>query len=245
MPPPPRPKKSRRGWILGALAVVVVVIVGITVGVRALSTRTADSPAAPGGPSVTVPASTDQGAPPLSCGERTAAFDPAPTSGGMVRSGGLSFPELAAPFGAPTRTTLLQFDYLHDVASQFAVLRYQGRSTGGAEVMIARAPIADGFSTPRQVAQLLFGCVQVRFPGAQEKGHRSRSTTVDGHQAWLIRSHLGYGGVDAGTKSETIILMVVATTDGENGLFYADLPDTHPELLPRAERALAQLSVSR
>lgn len=162
----------------------------------------------------------------------------------MVRSGGLSYPELAAPFAAPTRTTLLQFDYLREVASQFAVLRYHGSSTGGAEVMIARAPIADGFSTPRQVAELLFGCVQVRFPGAQEKGHRSRSTTVDGHQAWLIRSHLGYGGVDAGVKSETLIVMVVATGDGENGVFYADLPDTHPELLPRAEQAFRHVSVS-
>ena len=221
-----------------------MVVVIIALGVRSLTARIADSPAGSDRPSAPAPTSTDQSPAPLSCGDRTPDSDPAPTGSGMVRSGRLSYPELTAPFDAPDRTTLLPFDYLRDVASQFAVLRYHGSSTGGAEVMIAREPFADGFTTPHEVAELVFGCERARFPGGEEKGHQSRSTTVDGHRAWLIRSHLGYGSVEAGVRSALIFLVVVATADGENGLFYAYLPDTHPELVPRAERALSQLSVS-
>ena len=239
----PAAKKSRLNWTLGAAVAMVVVIVVIALALPALRPGAADSPAGSDRPPV--PARSDQGPAPLSCGERSPDFDPAPTGSAMVRSGRLSYPELTAPFDAPNRTTLLPFDDLRDVASQFAVLRYHGSSTGGAEVMIARAPYADGFTAPRPVAELLFGCVQGHFPGAEEKGHQSRATRVDGHRAWLIRSHLGYGGsVEAGVRSALVVMVVVATANGENGLFYAYLPDTHPELVPRAERALAQLSVS-
>ncbi len=67
--------------------------------------------------------------------------------------------------------------------------------------------------------------------------------TVDGRDAWLIESHLCFDVPGIRTKGELLIVSVVDTGDGEAGLFYASIPDTSPELVAPARKALADLRV--
>ena len=203
-------------------------------------------PSPPASPAVDPPPPRSSATEPARECSPAAAADWQPSTGARVNNGLLSYPKLGAPFTDPFWDELVELGPMQDMQSQAATLRYQGKVTGGAEVLIGRL-VGDGLTSPRQVDLLLADCVVRYFFGANtvDRTDRSnRATDVDGHRAWAIEMHLTYGVVAPGVRSSTYLLLVIATSPGVYGLAYANLPDTHPELIPVVKRAFADLRVS-
>jgi hypothetical protein len=72
----------------------------------------------------------------------------------------------------------------------------------------------------------------------------NKATTVDGHNAWIIESQLGYDVPGIKAKSERLIVVIV-DTGGDAGLFYASIPENASQYLQPARDALAALTVDR
>lgn len=170
-----------------------------------------------------------------------------PSTGDRVRSGLLSYPRLPAPFGAPIPDSRTPFG--HDVQSQQALVERSadGETTWVAWALIARLMAGDGFYGPEQGAEIVADCVVALFYDNHEIDRtdiRREAITVDGHQAYLIESHLTFDIPGIETKGETMIVVVVDVgQQGEAGLFYGTIPDTSPQFLQPVRDTLAGLQV--
>ncbi len=69
------------------------------------------------------------------------------------------------------------------------------------------------------------------------------ATKVDGRNAWVIESNLGFDVSNLQAKHELLIVVIVDTGDGAGGLFFASIPENAPQLVAPARQALAALSV--
>jgi hypothetical protein len=170
-----------------------------------------------------------------------------PVAGDRVVSGKLSVMRLPPPFEAPRYDQRVPFG--HDVQSQDATVETSadGTTTWLAGVLVARLLAGDGFYGPEQGAELVVTCILGVFYGNTEVARedvKDEAMTVDGHDAWLIESHLTFDVPGIRTKGELLIVTVVDIGDGEGGLFYASIPDTSPELVAPARKALADLRVA-
>ncbi len=231
----PPPRRGGWGWVLAALAVVLV---GVLVGVGFLIART------------TGPASDDPGTDPASagpvCPQATAASSTAaPDSGDRVVSGRLSYPRLGSPFTPPQSDARTPFG--RDVRTQLATVeQVPGQGLWVAQVLIARLLAGDGFYGPRQgaaiVAQCVIGTFYWDYPVGRED-RRNEATTVDGRDAWLVEMHLSFDIPDLKTRGEVATIVVVDAGDGEAGLFYSSIPDTSPQFAAPAREALEGLRV--
>jgi len=237
--PTPVPGAPRRrtglGWVLGLVAIGVLVIVVIAVLV-VRGTDTAD----PGTGPVEQPSSDP-------CQAADAASPTAPPAAGeRVTSGKLSVMRMPPPFQAPKPDSRVPFG--HDVQSMDAPVETSadGRVSWVAGVLIARLLAGDGFYGPEQGAKLVVTCITGVFYGEAEVTRddvKDEAIEVDGREAWLIESQLSFDVPGIRTKGELLIVAVVDTGDGEAGLFYASIPDTTPELVATAREALADLRV--
>ena len=215
---------------------MVLVVVGVLV-VRSLGGALLDSPGTPGGNQSPDP-----------CASATSSTSPvAPSIGERVSSGQLSYPRLPAPFDAPIDDSRTPFG--HDVQSQQALVERSpdGRTTWVAWALIARLLAGDGFYGPEQGAGVVADCVVALFYDDHEINRtdvRREALTVDGHEAYLIESHLTFDIPGIKAKGETMIVVVVDVgTNGEAGLFYGTIPDNAPQFLPPIRAALAALRV--
>jgi hypothetical protein len=232
-PPPGR----RWGWWLAAAAVLMaVVVVGVLV-VRSVGGGLLDGPDTPG-----------EGRSRDPCVNASTSSSPlTPSSGDRVRSGQLSYPRLPAPFGRPIDDRRTPFG--HDVQSQQALVERSadGQTTWVAWALIARLLAGDGFYGPEQGAGVVAQCVVALFYDNHEikrTDTRREALTVDGHEAYLIESHLTFDIPGIRAKGETMIVVVVDVgTNGEAGLFYGTIPDNAPQFLPPIRAALADLQV--
>ena len=89
-------------------------------------------------------------------------------------------------------------------------------------------------------------CVVGEFYGdavVQRDDKVSKATTVDGHDAWLVESHLSFDIAGLQTKGELAIVVIVDTGADSASLYYASIPDTVPELVDDARSVLKQLTV--
>ncbi|GAA2091687.1 hypothetical protein GCM10009841_00100 [Microlunatus panaciterrae] len=220
----------------GVVALVVLTIVGVF-AIRTVA-RQVVSPTAEPSSSSTATLCPD-------ASEQTAG--PQPEGGARVRSGRLSYPRLPAPFSSPKWDSRVPFG--RDVQSQDATV--ETATNGGpswvAGVLIARLLAGDGFYGPKQGATVVAECITAKFYGDSEvhRGDKkNKALTIDGHDAWIIESHLTFDVPDVRTKGELMIVVVVDVGDGEGGLFYASIPDTSPQFEQPARDALAGLEVS-
>jgi len=232
----PSPRRSSVGWFIGAGVLLAVIALVAVLVLRNIGGGTGVTDVPTQGP-----ASADL------CPEAATptASPPAQTSA-RVTSGKLSYPRLPAPFDGPSWDSRVPFG--RDVQIQDVVVETgpQGRPIWVSSVLIARLLAGDGFFGPEQGAKVVANCVVGKFYGnvpVQREDRTNKATTVDGHQAWLIESHLTFEVPGIKTKGETMIVVVVDTSDGEAGLFYASIPDTSPQYLEPSRRALADLKV--
>jgi hypothetical protein len=239
--PPAARRRRPIGWILGAVAAVLIVVVLAVFAVRGLGrvlTNPVDNDPQTNPTGLVCPATPSQ------------TPSPVPDTGGdRVVSGHLSYPRLAPPFSAPAPDSRTPFG--RDVRSQTAEVETSsdGETTWVAAVLIARLLAGDGFYGPQQGASVVAECVIGKFYGdnpVERKDLRNEATTVDGHDAWIIEMHLSFDIPGIKTKGEAATIVVVDTgaTDGEAGLFYSSIPDTSPQFSQPAADALKGLQVS-
>lgn len=137
----------------------------------------------------------------------------------------------------------------HDVQTQHALVERSadGETTWVAWALIARLFAGDGFYGPEQGAEVVADCVVALFYNDHEIARtdvKRESITVDGHEAYLIESHLSFDIPGIRTKGETMIVVVVDVgQQGEAGLFYGTIPDTSPQFLAPIRAALADLQI--
>lgn len=234
---PSQPASRRWGWGLAAAAVLIAFVIVVALVIRSVGSNLLSGPELPG-----------QDPTQQSCPRAETTSSPAvPSTGDRVRSGQLSYPRLPAPFGAPMADSRTPFG--HDVQSQHAFVERSadGRTTWVAWALIARLMAGDGFYGPEQGAGVVADCVVSLFYNnheIQRSDTRREAITVDGHQAYLIESHLTFDIPGIATKGETMIVVVVDVgQQGEAGLFYGTVPDTSPQFLAPVRGALADLQV--
>jgi hypothetical protein len=134
-----------------------------------------------------------------------------------------------------------------DVQSQVVVVEpaYQPGSQWVASILVGELQAGDGFFTPEQGSQIVVKCILGKFYGdnpVTSDVRVNKAVTIDGHEAWLVESHLTFDIEGLKTKGETLIVAIVAASNS-SGLYYASIPDTVPELLPVARKALDDLQV--
>ena len=166
---------------------------------------------------------------------------------GRVHGGRLSYPRLGSPWGPPEPEYEVAFgrnvlqQYVETESGDF------GRFTSwGAAVLVGDLMAGDGFFTPRDGAAIVVKCVVGTFYGDTEvtrDDRKNAATKVDGRDAWIIESELGFDIPGLQAKHELLIVVIVDTGDGAAGLFYASVPENAPHLVGPARQALAGLTV--
>lgn len=228
-------KRSPIGWWIGAAALLVVIIVVAVVAIRAIGSGTALGGGGGGNqPTEAV------------CPPETSITTPIPhPNDGRVYGGPLSYPMLGDPWGAPQSDDRVPFG--SDVASQVVLVEpdYQPGSNWVASVLVGELQAGDGFYTPEQGSQIVVRCILGKFYGdnpVNSDVQVNQATTIDGHDGWLVESHLTFDIKGLKTKGELLIVAIVSAGD-RSGLYYASIPDTTPELVEPAREVLKELKV--
>ena len=135
-----------------------------------------------------------------------------------------------------------------DVQNQLVVDQqdYDGQGHNWvASILVAELQAGDGFFTPEQGAQIVVKCILGAFYGDNPVNSNvkvNEKTTIDGHDAWLVESHLTFDIAGLKTKGELLIVAIVSAGN-RSGLYYASIPDTTPDLVQPARDALRDLQV--
>jgi hypothetical protein len=220
-------KKSPIGWWIAGAALVLVIVVVAVLAIRAVTGS--DTGTTGGGP-VTQPS--QDACPP----QITASPDPpppTPPADGRVHGGPVSYPMLGPPWGPPQGDTRVPFG--SDVQSQDVVLENDYDGNGHlwvAQVLVGELQAGDGFFTPEQGSQIVVKCILGAFYGdnpVKSDVKVNEKTTIDGHEAWLVESHLTFDIAGLKTKGELLIVAIVSAGN-RSGLFYASIPDSTPGL---------------
>jgi hypothetical protein len=230
-------QRSPIGWWIGGAALLVVIIIVAVIAIRAATGGglIAD-PGNPGG----------QASQDICPVQKESSPKPQPGDG-RVHGGPLSYPTLGSPWSAPTQENRLAFGtdvWKQDVVDQE---NYDGKgSSWVASVLVGELQAGDGFFTPEQGSQIVVKCIIGTFYGTNtvvtSDVKRNSAATVDGHDAWIVESHLSFEIPKLTTKGELLLVAIVSTNE-RAGLYYASIPDTQPELVEPARRALKALTV--
>jgi hypothetical protein len=231
-------KKSPIGWWIAGAALVIGIIIVAVIAIRAVTggvdTGTAGGPV--GQPS-------QDACPPQITASPDPGTDPAD---GRVHGGPVSYPRLGSPWGAPQGDNRVPFG--SDVQSQLVGVEdnYDGKGSDWvASVLVGELQAGDGFFTPEQGSQIVVKCILGAFYGnnpVKSNVKVNEKATIDGHEGWLVESHLTFDIAGLKTKGELLIVAIVSAGN-RSGLYYASIPDTTPELVQPARDALEQLQV--
>jgi len=231
-------KKSPIGWWIAGAALVIGIIIVAVIAIRAVTggvdTGTAGGPV--GQPS-------QDACPPQITASPDPGTDPAD---GRVHGGPVSYPQLGSPCGAPQGDNRVPFG--SDVQSQLVGVEdnYDGKGSDWvASVLVGELQAGDGFFTPEQGSQIVVKCILGAFYGnnpVKSNVKVNEKATIDGHEGWLVESHLTFDIAGLKTKGELLIVAIVSAGN-RSGLYYASIPDTTPELVQPARDALEQLQV--
>ncbi len=231
-------KKSPIGWWIAGAALVAVIVIVAVIAIRAVTGGTGVLGGTPGGQG------SQDACPPSRSESPVATTAPAD---GRVHGGPLSYPTLGSPFGAARPENRVPFGV--DVQSQEYTVQtnYQPGNNWVASVLVGELQAGDGFFTPEQGSQIVVKCILGRFYGnnpVTSDVKKNAAATIDGHEAWIVESQLGFDirGLDA--KGELLIVAIVSAGE-RSGIYYASIPDTTPELVAPARKALADLQVDR
>ncbi len=235
---PQAPKRPVGAWVMLAVGLVVVALVGWLV-IRTITGGSTAGPggAVPGGQATTNPCPTNKGA---------ASPVPHPNDG-RVYGGQLSYPRLGAPWKPPAEDTRLAFG--RDVKYQFLTTEagYSGAGNDwGASVLVGELAAGDGFYSPQEGSQIVMKCIVGAYYGDAKVGRQDlvdKQTTVGGKDAWLLESHLTFDIKGLNAKGELAIVLIVATSAESSSIFYASIPDNAKQYEQPARDAMAQLRV--
>ena len=228
-------KRSPVGWWLAGAALLVAVVVVAVLGVRVATT---------GGGAAPLPGQGRENSCPVpQLSTATPAPDPAD---GRVHGGPVSYPTLRGPWGSARPDNRVPFGIDAQTQTVPDQLNYDGRGNSWvASVLVAELQAGDGFFSPEQGAQIVVRCILGTFYGnaaVQSDVQVDEKATIDGHDAWIVESQLSFDIPNLRAKGERLIVAIVSA-GATSGLYYASIPDTKPELVAPARRALEQLQV--
>lgn len=232
-----KPNRSGAGWWIAAIAVLVGVAV-----VAALTLPRIFGGTVPGGPGDPGGQSTRETCPP----QRDDTTPPPAPADGRVHAGRMSHPVLGPPWEAPSGDNRVPFGINAQTQIVPVEPNYDMGSSWVASVLIAELAAGDGFFSPKDGSEIVVKCITGAFYGEAEVAREdlvNEATTVDGHEAWLVESHLTFDIPKLRTKGELLIVVIVKTSETSSSLFYASIPDTTPELVQPARDAMSQLKV--
>ena len=230
-------KKSPIGWWIAGAALVIVIVVVAVLAIRAVTgggTGTTGGPIGQPSQDVCPAASTatpEQGNHP---------------NDGRIHGGPVSYPMLGQPWSAPQGEYRVPFGT--DVQTQVVPVEsdYDGNGSNWvASILVGELQAGDGFFTPEQGSQIVVKCILGKFYGdnpVKSNVKVNEKATIDGHDAWLVESHLTFDIAGLKTKGELLIVAIVSAGN-RSGLYYASIPDTTPELVQPARDALKNLKV--
>lgn len=234
------PKRSNTVWWISGLAAIVVIgliIYFVTAGIGGVI--------APANPTVPNGVPSQNVCPEI---DPTASSEPPDQpADGRVHGGKISYPMLGDPWSAVYGDNRVPFG--RDVAQQSVTVEnnYDGDGHSWvASVLVAELVAGDGFFTPQQGSEIVMKCVVGRFYGDAEvkrDDQVSQAMTVDGHDAWVVESHLSFDIPNLVTKGELAIVVIVDTGIDSASLYYASIPDTTPEFIDDARQAMQDLKV--
>lgn len=241
IPPDPQPKRSNVGWWIGGIGVLValgLVIWLVTQGVGRFIPGSGSDPVPGGNPSQDVCPKVDESETPT---------PPPQRNDGRVHGGRISYPQLDYPWGEVSSDPRVPFG--RDVAEQVVLVEdnYDGQGHSWvASVLVAELVAGDGFFNPQEGAEIVMRCVVGVFYSdapVDRDDQVSKAVTIDGHDAWLLESHLSFDIEGLQTKGELAIIAIVDTGAESASLFYASIPDTTPEFVTDARSAMENLKV--
>ena len=233
---PQPPARQRNGmWWIALVAIVLAVILFSwwalgKAGVGAVGGEPASNP-------------TDDVCPRNSIFEVSA---PPIQTDGRVHGGKLSYPELRAPWSAPTSEYRVPFG--RNALTQDIMVEpdYRPNQSWVASVLVAELAAGDGFFSPEAGMDIVARCIVGAFYGDAEVDRDdivNKATTVDGHDAWLLETHLSFEIPGLKTTGELALIMIVNTGPETNSIFYASIPDTVPQYVQPARNAMKALTV--
>ncbi|WP_392508060.1 DUF2510 domain-containing protein [Naumannella halotolerans] len=233
-----QPRSGALWWVLGSV-LALALIVGAVIILPQLLTGRSVIDTDPGGGGAT---------PQSLCPPQPSEYPTVPPAqgDGRVHAGGMSYPELGSPWSAPSSETRVPFG--RDAQTQTVLVEegYDGFSSWVASVLIAELAAGDGFFSPEQGSEIVSECIVGSFYGDAEvtrDDQRNEAITIDGKDGWIVESHLTFDIEGLETKGETMIVVIVKTSDVTSALYYASIPDTTPELLQPAEDLIDELQV--
>ncbi len=233
---PQKKSGSKAGWIIALIAGVTVLILVTVFAIRGLGGLiNGDNPNSN---------PTEEFCPKQSTEQETPASHPAD---GRVHGGKLSYPRLSKPWLPPSPDHRVPFG--RDVAAHTVTTEpdYQPGRLWEASILVGELVSGDGFFSPQQGSEIVTKCVLGVFYGDAKVARNdkvNKAITVDGRDAWLLRTHLTFNIRGLKAKGEEVIIVVVATGKTDASLYYASIPDNAPpELLKTAESLVEQLKV--
>ncbi len=174
------------------------------------------------------------------------ALSPQITADGRVQGGKLSYPLLGAPWSSPSVENRVAFGRGAFTQNVVTEPLYSGTYSWVASVLVAELVAGDGFFSPQAGADLVAKCAMGSFYSdavVTRDDKVSKAVTIDGKDGWVLETHLSFDIRGLKVKGETAIFVIVATSTESSSLFYASIPDDHPELLVTARQVQAALRV--
>ena len=241
-PQPPRARSGRRFWLVGLVALVAIGVV-IWLVVRFLPQQLGvDNPwDTPGGHS---------SASLCTAGVENSTAAAQTTVDGRLTAGHLSFPLFGDPWQSPegdNRVPFGTYAVMQEALDQEAYDGTEGHNWVSS-MLLSDLISGDGFANSQAAAETVMKCVLGLYYGdynVDRKDVGAKAHSVDGHDGWLIESELSFDIPGLVAKGERVLLLVVQTDADSFGLFYASVPDTRPERLVDARRALSELRVEK
>jgi hypothetical protein len=228
-------RRSTVGWWLAGAALLVVLVVVAVVAVRAATGGGVGLSPLPGGQG-------SQNACPTP--EENPSITPDPADG-RVHGGPVSYPRLGAPWSPPEYDDRVPFGTDTKVQQIVVEQDYAPNASWVASVLVAELQAGDGFFSPEQGSQVVVKCILGAFYGnapVTSDVKVNEAAVIDGHEAWVVESQLSFDIPNLRTKGE-LLLVAIVSAGATSGLYYASIPDSRPELVAPARRALEQLQV--
>lgn len=165
---------------------------------------------------------------------------------GRVHGGQLSYPVLPSPWSEVSTEYRVPFG--QDANTQSIVIEpnYDGMNSWVVSVLVAELSAGDGFFEPKEASEIVVDCIVGSFYGnnAVERADvTNKETTLDGRKAWLVESTLSFDVPNLQATSETLIVLIVQTSEIRSSLFMASIPNNATQYEPDVRNALASLHV--
>ena len=239
-----QPSRRSRSWWVGGAAILVAVALLAWLAFAGISRLMSGQDPLSGQP--TSGSNPSQDICPKVASD-AATTPPPQRNDGRVHGGKISYPALGSPWSEVRGDNRVPFG--REVAEQIVLVEenYDGQSNDWvASILVGELVAGDGFFSPQEGSEIVMRCVVGEFYAdavVQRDDRVSKAMTVDGHDAWIVESHLSFNISGLKTTGELAIVVIVDTGAESSSLYYASIPDTVPDLVGDARTVLKELTV--